>query len=136
MAGPRVYTIEEANELVSTFVEAFDRLDALRDELRVAKVKLTAIEMIWGRKVQAPDCPDHDESEHLVQQLKELEEAFNHVLSDLGEHGITVKDIDEGLVDVFHVRDGRLVNLCWRRGETEFVAWHHVDEGFAARHAL
>ena len=41
-----------------------------------------------------------------------------------------------GLADVYHVRDGRLVFLCWKRDEEEFEAWHHVDEGFAEREGL
>jgi hypothetical protein len=112
------------------------RLDGLRAQLRTAKIKLTAIEMIWGDKVNSRSCPDHEEGASLVNQLKELEEKFQGVLAELAEHSASVKDMDLGLVDLFHVRDGHLVHLCWKRGEKEFVAWHHVDEGYADRHAL
>lgn len=136
MAGPRVYSIEQANVLVPAFEKAFEKLDELRTQLRSAKIKLTAIEMIWGEKVNSRACPDHEEGASLVNQLKELEERFQAVLAELAEHSASVKDMDLGLVDLFHVRDGRLVHLCWKRGEKEFVAWHHVDEGYADRHAL
>jgi len=136
MAGPRVYTVDEANALVPSFEASFTRLDELREQLRTVKIKLTALEMIWGSGVNQADCPDHKEGVDLVRQLKELEEAFNAVLAGLAERSVTVKDIESGLLDVFHVRDGTLVNLCWQRGEERFKAWHHVDAGFAGRQPL
>ena len=136
MPGPHVYTVEQANELLPELERAFERLDALREQLRNAKIKLTAIEMIWGNKVNDADCPDHNEGLHLVRQLKELEEAFQVVLQELAERSVTVKDVEAGLVDLYHVRDHQLVFLCWKRGETSVQAWHHVDAGFAGREPL
>ena len=136
MPGPRVYTVEQAQALVPALEQAFTRLDELREQLQTTKIKLTALEMIWGSKVNSKDCPDHREGVHLVQQLKQLEEAFQAVLHALGEKGVTVKDVESGLIDLYHVRDGRLVFLCWKRGEAKFVAWHEVDAGFAGREPL
>ena len=136
MPGPRVYTVDQANRLVPDLERAFGRLDGLRAQLRDCKIKLTAIEMIWGNKVNDADCPDHQEGVHLVKQLKELEESFQAVLSELAEHSATVKDVEAGLVDLYHVRDGHLVCLCWKRGEEGFSSWHHVDAGFAGREPI
>jgi hypothetical protein len=72
----------------------------------------------------------------LVEQLKELEERFQAVLAGLAQDSVTVKDVEQGLVDIYHVRDGRLVNLCWKRGEEAITTWHHVDEGFTGREPL
>jgi hypothetical protein len=136
MPGPRVYTVEEAQAMVPALESAFARLDVLRDRLRQLKIKLTALEMIWGAKVNERDCPDHAEGQDLMRQLKELEEGFQSVLADLAEQSVTVKDVEAGLVDLYHVRDGRLVFLCWKRGEKKFETWHHVDAGFAGREPL
>ncbi len=136
MPGPHVYTVAQADALVPQLESAFARLDALRESLRQAKIKLTALEMIWGSKVSSTDCPDHAEALHLMRQLKELEESFQVVLNELGELSATVKDVETGLVDLYHVRDGHLVFLCWKRGEPRFEAWHDVDAGFAGRQAL
>jgi len=136
MTGPRVYTVDEANAVVPEFEAAFEGLDGLREQLRAAKIKLTALEMIWGSSVNSDSCPDHKEGLALLEQLKGLEEAFNAVLAALAERGATVKDVDLGLLDLYHVRDGVLVNLCWKRGETAFQAWHHVDTGYAHRQPL
>ncbi len=49
--------------------------------------------------------------------------------------GVT-KDVDMGLVDFPHRRRGRVVNLCWRYGETRIEFWHGLDEGYAKRRPL
>ena len=49
--------------------------------------------------------------------------------------GVT-KDLGMGLVDFPHMRDGRVVNLCWRYGEERITHWHGLDEGYARRKPL
>jgi hypothetical protein len=46
------------------------------------------------------------------------------------------KGLEEGLVDFPHLRDGRVVNLCWKFGETRIQWWHGMDEGYSARKPL
>ena len=46
------------------------------------------------------------------------------------------KGVEEGLVDFPHLRDGRVVNLCWKYGETRIEWWHGMDEGYASRKRL
>ncbi|HUX86133.1 MAG TPA: DUF2203 family protein [Chloroflexota bacterium] len=41
-----------------------------------------------------------------------------------------------GLVDFPAERDGRVVYLCWRRGEDQIHYWHELDAGFAGRQPL
>src|SRR2546425_13288992 len=43
--------------------------------------------------------------------------------------GGTIKDLALGLVDFPHLRGGRVVNLCWKYGETVVSHWHGLDEG-------
>ena len=50
--------------------------------------------------------------------------------------GGVIKDLALGLVDFPHLRDGRVVNLCWRYGEERITHWHGLDEGYAARKPL
>jgi hypothetical protein len=49
--------------------------------------------------------------------------------------GVT-KDLELGLVDFLHLRDGREVNLCWRYGESRITHWHGLAEGYARRKPL
>jgi len=46
------------------------------------------------------------------------------------------KDPGLGLVDFPCLRQGRVVNLCWRHGERAVRWWHGLDEGYAARKPL
>lgn len=51
--------------------------------------------------------------------------------------GIVVRDVQSGLIDFPSVRDDRVVQLCWRRGEPlELRWWHEVEAGFAGRQPL
>ncbi len=136
MPGPRVYELEEANELIPVFENAFEELDALREQLRTAKIKLNALEMIWGSALSEKENPDFKERTSLLEELKKLEEQFGEVVNRLAEVGATVKDLDMGLVDLYHVREGHLVCLCWKRGEDEILAWHDVDTGYSDRQDL
>jgi hypothetical protein len=133
MPGPRVYTVEEVNELIPDLERRFARLDEIRERLKTAKIKLDALEMIWGDAIHKHDNPDHKEFEHHLETLKRLEDEFQTASASFGELSATVKGLDPGLLDFYGVRDGRLVFLCWRRGEVKCEFWHHVDAGFSGR---
>ena len=57
-------------------------------------------------------------------------------LQEIQGLGGTTKDLGLGLVDFPHLRDGRVVNLCWRFGEERITHWHGLDEGYARRKPL
>jgi len=57
-------------------------------------------------------------------------------MEDIARLGGVIKDLDTGLVDFPHLRDGEVVNLCWKHGETAIEYWHGLDEGFAKRKPL
>ena len=73
------------------------------------------------------------------QGREDLERAGRRIqsrLEDIAGLGGVVKDLDLGLVDFPHLRDGEVVNLCWKHGETAIEYWHGLDEGFAKRKPL
>jgi hypothetical protein len=57
-------------------------------------------------------------------------------LDEIARLGGAPKDLGLGLVDFPHLRDGTVVNLCWKHGERAITHWHGLDEGFAARKPL
>ena len=59
-----------------------------------------------------------------------------HAVDAIVEHGVEVKDVDEGLVDFPALHHGETVLLCWKLGEDEIGYWHSVEEGFAGRRPL
>ena len=67
-------------------------------------------------------------------------DVLRRVVSDglraITELGGTPKDLGLGLVDFPTLRDGRVVNLCWKLGESSVRWWHGLDEGYAGRKPL
>lgn len=64
--------------------------------------------------------------------IKSLQDISTN-LHAIHELGVVVKDIDLGLCDFPHVRDGRVVYLCWKLGEKEIRWWHEVTTGYKDR---
>jgi hypothetical protein len=63
---------------------------------------------------------------------RRVQEGLNEVMA----LGGVPKDLDMGLVDFPHLRQGQIVNLCWRFGEREIRFWHGLDEGYGGRKSL
>lgn len=61
---------------------------------------------------------------------------FQELLRDIADLGIQVKDLDSGLVDFPHLREGEEVFLCWKLGEDTISYWHELDTGFSGRKLL
>ena len=57
-------------------------------------------------------------------------------LDEIAGLGGVTKDLEMGLVDFLHLREGREVNLCWKFGEKAIGYWHGLDEGYAKRKPL
>ncbi len=70
--------------------------------------------------------------ERLEQLGQRVQEGLNRVMA----LGGMPKDVDLGLVDFPHLREGRVVNLCWKYGEREIRFWHGLDEGYTGRKSL
>jgi hypothetical protein len=71
-----------------------------------------------------------------TEQVARLTETVKAGVIEITEMGGVIKDLALGLVDFPHRRDGRVVNLCWKYGETAVRYWHGLDEGFANRRLL
>lgn len=133
MPGPRIYTIEEVQELVPELERIFSAVDELRASLRTLHLRINALELIWGRAVHEKDNPDHGEFAGHVAELKVVEEAIEERTRAVQELSGQVKSVEPALVDFYGVRDGYLVSWCWTRGERRIEHWHHIDAGFAGR---
>lgn len=119
----RVFSLFEANQLIpqlqshlSTVQEGKAVLLETRDEVR----KASANASLGGGTLVG------------VHYVKSLKDISSH-LQAIHELGVVVKDIDLGLCDFPHVRDGRIVYLCWKLGEDEIRWWHEVTNGYKDR---
>lgn len=74
-----------------------------------------------------------------MEKARHLDGLAEEMLSRIGELedlGVSVRDIDLGLVDFPAERYGVKVFLCWRYGETDVAFWHRPEEGFGGRKPL
>jgi hypothetical protein len=119
----RVFSLFEANQLIpqlqshlSTVQQGKAVLLRTRDEVRKASANSG---FGGGTSVGI----------HYVKSLQDISTNL-HAIHELG---VVVKDIDLGLCDFPHVRDGRVVYLCWKLGEKEIRWWHEVTTGYKDR---
>ena len=134
--GPRIYTAREATELVPRLERIFGQLDSIRDRLKRIKGKVDVLEMLWGEEVHSESNPDAREYGHYMEEIEEAKKAYEGANRKIAEIEAIVKSVEHGLVDFYGVVEGRLVFLCWKRGEKSVESYHHLEEGFAGRQPL
>ena len=54
----------------------------------------------------------------------------------IDELGVTLREIETGLIDFPALATGRQIWLCWRLGEGDIAFWHELGDGFGGRQAL
>jgi hypothetical protein len=123
---PKLFTVEEANALLPTLQELLDDLALHRDALREKAPHLEPILRAAGA-----NGGGRVGSEYGV-------EAYNLYLAieRIRELGVFLKDLDMGLLDFPHERDGRVVFLCWHPPEERVRHWHEIEAGYAGRQPL
>ena len=134
--GPRVFTAREATALIPQIERILSELDAVRERLRKIKGKSDVLEMIWGEEVHSETNPDHREYTHYLAELEQAKKDFDATARKLAELEVVLKSIEHGLIDFYGVIDGRLVFLCWKRGERAVEYYHHLEDGFQGRHPI
>jgi hypothetical protein len=131
---PQTFTRAEAEALLPEV----DRLLAEAQKLVETLATTEQVEQAaqWkpranGRVHLEPVSEVHDSGRQSVaRQLRLLIEQIQGI-------GIVVRDIRTGLIDFPSLREGRVVNLCWRRGEPlEIRFWHEIEAGFGGRQPL
>ena len=125
-AFQRLFTVEEANALLPTLREILDEAALYRDALRE---KASHMEPIL--RAAPGNGGGKAGSEYGV-------EAYNLYLAlgRITELGVVLKDLDMGLLDFLHEREGRVVFLCWHPPEESVEYWHDIDAGYAGRRPL
>ena len=126
LSFPRLFTVEEANALLPKLKELLGDVavhrNAMREKAPHLKPILAASVSNGGGRVG---------SEYGV-------EAYNLYLAieRIRELGVLLKDLDSGLLDFPHERDGRVVFLCWHPPEERIGYWHEIQAGYQGRQPL
>jgi hypothetical protein len=128
-----LFSIDQAEALLPQLQEIL--LDMQR-----CKREIDGVRGDLGHAAQSATGNGHVKDETTLAEKRRRAESFveqlNQGLARINELGVELKDIDQGLLDFPHEREGRVVNLCWRLGEDRIAWWHEIDEGFAGRQAI
>ncbi|HWE60154.1 MAG TPA: DUF2203 domain-containing protein [Chloroflexota bacterium] len=132
-AQPRIFTMEEALEVLPTIKTLFLRFNRAREVAAEIADDLKALE---ERRTRANTLelarPLRQHREALGEQVEQMRLVV-HSVQDLG---VEIKRLDPALVDFRSYRYGRVVYLCWQEGEDTICYWHDLDSGFAGRRPL
>jgi hypothetical protein len=122
----KLFTVEEANALLPKLKELLGDVAIHRDALRERAPRLEPI--LQAAKTNGGGRVG---SEYGV-------EAYNLYLAieRIRGLGVILKDLDMGLLDFPHERDGRVVFLCWHPPEESVAFWHEIEAGYAGRQPL
>src|SRR3989338_43850 len=123
----KVFTLEEANELLSLLSELVVKLQEKRDQIAEVEVQIDTHELVSGRPANSPD----PEFEKWMAKHRGLVDQFYEVVDEIHSYGCFLKDVDLGLIDFYGVIEERIVCLCWRFGEEKVCFWHEVQDGYA-----
>ena len=129
----RLFTLEEANELVPWLEATFQRLVPAQEELTALQSRL----LVLQRQRRSNGASSSQSEVTQVQEERDrLVQRFEESIREITNQGILVRDVARGLVDFPSVREGREVYLCWIGGEEQLEFWHETDRGFAHRQPL
>ena len=121
----QLFSIEEANALLPELRRYWRTIDRARAAMQrlAPEAKLASEHTGGGGTVYGA-------------QYAHALTDFMGGLQEIISLGIEIKDLERGLCDFPHLREGRVVYLCWLKGEERVEWWHDVDAGFAGRQPL
>lgn len=118
------FTLEQANKLLPSVIQKFDNVVSAKNEVvRIQSDFETNPKYIANFK------------DYIIkkQELNSAITNFYKSIEDLEATGVSVKSIDQGLLDFPSLMFNEEIWLCWKQGETEIKFWHGKDEGFNGR---
>ncbi|HEY3237850.1 MAG TPA: DUF2203 domain-containing protein [Polyangiaceae bacterium] len=134
-AAPKLFTIEEINDLIPSLSRLVAEQLALQGEIERG---LAALARSSGGLPNSIEVDESDDPE-LAQLKRELKDRILQYETGWGKVqtlGAVIKDPQIGLLDFYGSLDGRLVCLCWRYGEKSLGFYHDLEAGYAGRRPI
>ena len=125
-AFPRLFSVDEANALLPRLQEMLRDLavhrEAMREKAPHVEPILRAAGSNGGGKVGSEYGVEAYRLYRAIERIRGL--------------GVLLKDLDTGLLNFPHERDGRVVFLCWHPPEESVAYWHEIEAGYPGRRPL
>jgi hypothetical protein len=124
----RTFTPSEANSALAQVRPLAERMVELR-------ARLAALEGEQRDVVRLIAGNGHGDGigEARSPEFNRLRGELEQCVTELGDLGVQIKDVESGLLDFPALREGADVLLCWRVGEDAVEWWHGLEDGFAGR---
>ena len=118
------FTLEQANEMLPLVIKKFQDIVDMKNEV----VRIQS---------DLENNPKYMETfkDYIIkkQELNSAITNFYKSIEELEATGVSIKSIDQGLLDFPSLMFNEEIWLCWKEGETEIKFWHGKDEGFNGR---
>ena len=122
--------LEEVGPLCATLADQRLELIRLRDRTLAAQRPAT------GSMPDAEPPLDEAEARRIKLRMQGVIDQMAAAVARIDALGITLRDIERGLIDFPALVGGRQVWLCWQLGEQRVGFWHELEAGFGARRPL
>jgi hypothetical protein len=123
VSDERLFTVEEADELIPQIAPMLERLRDARRTILDAGERIEAHAVANG---------GGSEGKEYWEALRVVRDVAGHLATE----GIILRDAESGLIDFPSERDGQPALLCWRLGEDRIGYWHPPETGFSGRRPL
>ena len=122
-------TLPEVGPLLQTLADQRSELIRLRD------ASVAAASGAGSGPGSEPE-PDREEARRIRLRMQGLVDQMAAAVARIDALGITLRDIERGLIDFPALASGRQVWLCWQLGEDRVDHGHELDTGFGSRRPL
>ena len=132
--------LPEVRGILTRLADERQELIRLRDEVleRQSAVEAAAEATAGGSGTGSSRRADAEVAElrRLRLRMQGVIDQMQAGVARIDELGITLRDIETGLIDFPALVTGRQVWLCWRLGEEDVAWWHELSTGVAGRRSL
>jgi hypothetical protein len=126
----RFYDIDDANERLTELRPLLESLRSDRDAIADAQAELARFRATNGNTQHATELRERQDG------IREIVRRMEQAVARIEGWGVTLRDIQSGLIDFPALANGRPIWLCWRLGESDIEWWHEQDDGFGGRRPL
>ena len=118
------FSVNDANEILPLVIKKFNYAKKAKAEVMKMEQQLTS---------EITPTTSLEEYTIIKRKLNSSITKFYQSIEDLENTGVSLKGLDEGLLDFPAKRFDEEIWLCWKEGETEIKFWHEKDAGFMGR---
>jgi hypothetical protein len=131
---PLFFDIDAAN---ATLAEVGPLLATLADQrAELIRLRDASVAAAQGAGAGGGSGPDPDEARRIRLRMQGVVDQMAAAVARIDALGITLRDIERGLIDFPALANGRQIWLCWRLGEADIAYWHELETGFGSRRPL